>query len=358
MKKLLKSISVLGLFSALMFASCQTEENIVIDSPQNLTKIAPLTKLISRVSQSSTSQDNVLDSTSCFTVNLPATVFVNGQQVVVQTPTDYTIVQNILNEFNEDDDSLTFVYPITITYANYDTQIIDNADELDNVTDGCGEDNDIDEIECLLINYPITISFYDAANQNPSSITINNDTELYNFFNDFEDDDYAQINYPIAVTTSNGQQITISNNDQLEDAIETAEDSCNDDGDDDIDDDDNDDSDNTPISPNFPAVLIDGTWSVNYFFDETDKTVNYVNYVFTFDVNGSINVTGSGLNLSGVWSAYVDDNENTLELDFSASQLEKLGDDWEIIEYTPTLIRLKDVSGENGEVDYLTFAKN
>ena len=40
------------------------------------------------------------------------------------------------------------------------------------------------------------------------------------------------------------------------------------------------------------------------------------------------------------------------------AQLEKLGDDWEIIEYTSTLIRLKDVSGENGEVDYLTFVRN
>ncbi|HLF52163.1 hypothetical protein [Flavobacterium sp.] len=356
MKKLLKSISVLGLFSTLMFTSCQTEENVVIDSPQNLTKIAPLTMLISRVAQSSTSQDNVLDSSSCFNVNLPATVFVNGQQVVVETAADYAIVQNILNEFNEDDDSLTFVYPITITYANYSTQIIANADQLENVIDGCGEDNDIDEIECLLINYPITISFYDAANQTPSSITINNDAELYNFFNDFDDDDYAQINYPIAVTTSNGQQTTISNNDQLEDAIEAAEDTCN--NDEDVDDDDNDDSDNTPISPNFTAALTAGSWSVTYFFDEVNETANYTNYAFTFNVNGSINVIGNGLNLSGVWSAYVDDNENTLELDFSASQLEELGDDWEIIEYTPTLIRLKDVSGENGEVDYLTFTKN
>nr|WP_315147929.1 hypothetical protein [uncultured Flavobacterium sp.] len=36
----------------------------------------------------------------------------------------------------------------------------------------------------------------------------------------------------------------------------------------------------------------------------------------------------------------------------------ELTDDWEIIERTSTVIKLKDVSGGNGGTDYLTFTKN
>ena len=113
-------------------------------------------------------------------------------------------------------------------------------------------------------------------------------------------------------------------------------------------------------------VLIEGkckapsTLSVDdvYFFDDLDETSNFSGYNFTFNSNGNVSVITNSDTFSGLWDAYVDDNEDTLELSFSALQLEELEDDWEIIEYTQTQIRLKDVSGGNGETDYLTFTKN
>jgi hypothetical protein len=180
---------------------------------------------------------------------------------------------------------------------------------------------------------------------------------LYNFFEDFDEDDYATINYPISVTDGNGQQIVINNNNELQIAIETADNSC-DDNDDDVEDDDNDDSNNTDISSNFISLLESGTWRVTYFFDDLDETSNFSGYNFTFNSNGNVSVITNSDTFSGSWDAYVDDNEDTFELSFSALQLEELEDDWEIIEYTQTQIRLKDVSGGNGETDYLTFTKN
>ena len=38
--------------------------------------------------------------------------------------------------------------------------------------------------------------------------------------------------------------------------------------------------------------------------------------------------------------------------------LDELEDDWEVIEYSSTQIRLKDVSGGNGGTDYLYLSKN
>lgn len=359
MKSFFKSVLLIATISMFTLTSCQNEDTqITTDDSANLTKTSALTGLLSRVSQDSTSVDNVIDNTSCFSVNLPVTVIVNNQQLTISDETGYTVVQNILNEFSDDDDEVSFIFPITITFANYTTAVITSNDQLDDIIDDCGEDND-DEIECLNLNYPITISYYNAGSQTPSTITINSDSDLYNFFEDFDDDDYATINYPISVTDADGSQVVINSNTELEAAIEAAESSCNNsDDDDDINDDDDDDSDNTPISPNFISVLESGEWHVSYFFDDTNQTSNYSGYNFSFESNGTIGVSVSSSNLSGTWESYVDDNEDTLEIDFSSSQLEDLSDDWEIIEFSATQIRLKDVSGGNGETDFLTFTKN
>ncbi|MDD3005353.1 hypothetical protein [Flavobacterium sp.] len=362
MKIFLKSVLVLTSLLMITMTSCQSEENETItDDNANLKKTSVLTNLLSRVAQDSTSVDNVIDSTSCFSVNLPVTVIVNNEQVTISDATGYAVVQNILNEFDDDDDTVFFVFPITITFANYTTSVINNADQLDDIIEDCGEDNDLDEIECLNINYPITISYYNTGTQTPSTVTINSDADLYNFFEDFDDDDYATINYPISVTNANGNQIIINNNSELEAEIENAEASCEgqgDDDDDDFDDDEDNDDDNSPIATMFLTNIQTGTWRVTYFFDTTNKTANYQGYNFTFNPNGTIAVSSGNATFSGQWEAYVDDNEDTLEIEFSSSQLEKLSDDWEIIEYSETQIRMKDVSGGNGETDFLTLTRN
>lgn len=359
MKNFLKSVLVIATVAIMTMTSCQTEESqTTTDESANLKKTSVLTGLLSRVAQDSTSVDNAIDSTSCFSVNLPVTVIVNNQQVTVSDATGYAVVQNILNEFSDDDDDVSFIFPITITFANYTTTVVTNNDQLDDIMDDCGEDNDLDEIECLNINYPISISYYNTGTQTPSNITINNDADLYNFFDDFDDDDYATINYPISVTNANGNQVVINNNNELAAEIQAAEAACDDDDDDDdFDDDDDNDDNNTPISANFLATVQSGTWKVSYFFDDANQTANYTAYNFTFNANGSIAVVSGTANFSGQWLAYVDDNEDTFEIDFPSAQLEELSDDWEIIDFSETQIRLKDVSSGNGETDFLTFTK-
>ena len=360
MNNFLKSILLVATIAIFTLTSCQSEElKTSTGENVNLTKSSTLTGLLSRVAQGQTSVDNVIDNSSCFSVNLPVTVVINNQQVVVSDATGYAAVQNILNEFDDDDDQVSIIFPITITFANSTTAAVNDADELDDIIEDCGMDNDFDEIECLNINYPITVSFYNAGTQTPSTVTISSDMALYNFFDDFDDDDYATINYPISVTNAGGNQVIINNNNELAAEIQAAEAACDDDDDDDdFDDEDDNDDNNTPISANFLATVQSGTWKVTYFFDDANQTANYTAYNFTFNANGSIAVVSGTANFSGQWLAYVDDNEDTFEIDFPSAQLEELSDDWEIIDFSETQIRLKDVSSGNGETDFLTFTKN
>lgn len=336
-------LSLVGLF----LMSCQSEENEVIqDTTQNLTNTSPLTTLVTRVTQNPTSGDNVMDNSSCFSVVLPVTVIVNGQNIVVSTQADYQTVQDAIDAFSNDDDIVNFVYPITIQYQNFSTQVLQDSDDLDDVIDDCGEDDGFDEIDCISFNFPIVISVYNSNNQLADTITITNNSDLYNFLENLEDNEYIAIQYPISLTNANGQNVAITNNDQLEDVIEDSIDDC----------------DDSPSggggSTTLSTIIADGSWYVSYFFDDTDETSDYTGYNFTFNSNGTSLAVKNTISLNGTWSNYMDSGEEKLEFSFDGITLDELEDDWEVIEYTETQIRLKDVSGGNGGTDYLYLTKN
>lgn len=340
--KYVLNLSLIGLF----LMSCQTEENEVIQDPnQNLSNVSPLTTLMTRVTQNPTSGDNIMDNSSCFSVVLPATVIVNGQNIVVSTQADYQTVQDAIDAFSNDDDIVNFIYPITIQFQNFSTQVLQDSDDLDDVIDDCGEDDGFDEIDCISFNFPIVINVYNANNQLANTITINNNTDLYNFLENLEDNEYIAIQYPISLIDSNGVNVTITSNDQLEDVIEDSIDDC-------------DDSPSGGGSSALSSIIVDGTWYVSYFFDDTDETSDYAGYNFTFNVSGTATAVKNTTTINGSWSNYIDSGDEKLEFSFDGSILDELEDDWEVTEYSATQIRLKDVSGGGSGTDYLYLTKN
>ena len=117
MNVFLRSILII---SILFFGSCQKEEETVVqDTTQSFERSAPIAGLLIRTSQNPTSLDNVLDSSSCFSVQLPVTVIVNGNQITVADASDYQLVQDAIDAYSNDDDLVNFVYPITIRFQNF-----------------------------------------------------------------------------------------------------------------------------------------------------------------------------------------------------------------------------------------------
>lgn len=333
-------------FTAILFISCQNEETLIIqDTTQNLTAVSPLTGLISRVSQNATSQDNVLDNSSCFNVQLPVIVIVDGKQITVSNQNDYLTVQAALDAFSNDDDIVNFVYPITIQYKNFKTQLITNSDQLDDVIDNCDEDDGFDEIDCIHINYPIKIDIYNTNNQIANTITIQNNKDLYNFLENMESNVFISINYPVSITNPNGQNVVITNNSGFENSIEAGIKDCG-------------TNTGTVGNPNFTSILTDGTWHVSYFFNNGDETSNYNGYNFTFNSNGTVVAVKGTSTIGGTWSTFVNSGQDILLLKFDDSKLEELEDDWKITEYITTKVRLKNESSSSGETDYLYFTKN
>lgn len=348
MKAILK-ISVLAVI--LSMSSCQKEEETIIqDNAQSFERSSPIASLLTRTSQYPTSADNILDNSSCFSVQLPVTVIVNGQQITVTDEADYQTVQDAINAFSNDDDIVNFIYPITISFQNFQTQILQDSNDLDDVLDNCGEDDGFDEIDCITIVYPIIINIYDSNNQLANTVTITSNSNFFNFLNNLGSNVFVAINYPISAVNSNGQTVVINSNSELENFIEDSIDDCND---------DNSSGGGGSGSDDFTAVLTSGTWYVSYFQeDEDNETSDFNGYTFTFNSNGTSTALRSGVTTNGTWSTFVDSGQNKLELIYDGINLDEIEDDWRIMEFSNTQIRLKDVSGGDGSIDYLTFTKN
>lgn len=103
-----------------------------------------------------------------------------------------------------------------------------------------------------------------------------------------------------------------------------------------------------------------GDWYVTYFFDDVDETTDFADYIFNFASNNTAAATAPSGTTNGTWStAAGDETELELNLNFGTTNpLDQLADDWDVLEVTNDIIRLKDVSGGDGSVDFLTFERN
>lgn len=126
---------------------------------------------------------------------------------------------------------------------------------------------------------------------------------------------------------------------------------------------DNSDSDSTTANiNNVVAIVTSGTWKITYFYDSNkEETNNFSGYSFTFANSGVLTATNGTLTHTGTWSVTNDDDSKS-DLDFNLAfstpeTFVDLTDDWDIIEKTNSTIKLKDVSGGDGSIDYLTFTK-
>ena len=114
--------------------------------------------------------------------------------------------------------------------------------------------------------------------------------------------------------------------------------------------------------------LTDGSWRITKFIDsDEDETNHFTGFNFTFGANGVLTAVNGSNSYEGSWSITdsdnSDDDDSTDDLDFNidfnlSNDFEDLNDDWDIITHSSTKIELIDISGGNGETDYLTFEKN
>jgi hypothetical protein len=329
----------------LLFYSCQDEtETIALNSQNSFTKSAPLSSLIKRVSQYGTTLDNVLDGTSNCSVKLPVHVTVDNQYVYVDSESDFQTVQNIKDQSSSDDDKVHFGYPITIVYPNYQEYAVTSETQFESIIEAYGDDSPYYDISCIDFNYPISINIYNTNNQVASSITIQNDIQLYNFVNNLTDGQIVGFVFPISLTNSNNENTIITSNFQLELAIENVIDDCDTTG-----------SGTLVLSD----ILTSGSWYVSYYYGDGNDDTNYYNgYVFNFNPNGTCTAIKNYNTTYGDWDLDYQNSYQRLDLHYDGDALYEMEEGWKVLEFSATSVRLKNESDGGSDNHYLNFTKN
>ena len=232
MKPNFKFALILTFFALIFMTSCQNE--VVEETPQNqeetIVPDSPLANLMRSTSSNDGAVDNVMDSTDCFTINLPVTIIANGVTITIDSLEDLEVLEDIFNEFEDDEDILEFLFPIVIVLNDYEEIVIENQEELEAFIEECVEE-EIDVIECVDFVYPISFSLYNSDFQIIDTVIVNSDEELYEFLESLEEDNpsgvvLASLNFPVTLQYADGTTIEVNNNQELEAAIIAAEEEC------------------------------------------------------------------------------------------------------------------------------------
>ena len=321
--------------------SCQKEEDIIIDPTDNSESFNGSSNFAASLlsaTQNDGSIDNLIDGTSCFSIDFPVDVIANGQQVTLNSIEDLQLVEDIFNLFIGDTDVLNLVFPLTLISEDFSEQVVNDLASFNALAASC-TNNVSDDLSCLDFQFPITGTLYNAANEQTGTLSINNSSEWFNFLSGLSSDVYVAINYPITVLI-NGASTTVNSNTELTDIFNQTD--CSNSG-----------GNTTTV---IEDELTDGVWYVTYFFDDYDETSDFSTYSFTFNADGTA-LADNGMQTSGSWSTYTDSGVAKLDLNFGPMEpLEELMDDWEILSVSSDEIQLRDVSGD-GSTDYLTFGR-
>ncbi|MAB47960.1 MAG: hypothetical protein CMC05_04945 [Flavobacteriaceae bacterium] len=262
--------------------SCQ-DETIDVNNPEEQEIIQPnsqLSNFIGNVTANCGDYDNILDESSCFSIELPVTIIVGDVTIVIETLDDLEELEDLFAQYDDEDDFFDFVFPFTIIFNDYTEVVIENEEQLEDFIEDC-EIEDDEVIECVDFVYPITFSVFNADFNIVDTVTISNDEALYNFLEELGGDDNAlivSINYPVTLVYANGDTIEVNSNQELSDAIEAAEADC---------DDDNDDCDIN--MQGLENLLLECGFEAQFYSESGDLTNSLQ---FQFNESGLVTVTG------------------------------------------------------------------
>ncbi|WP_405380685.1 hypothetical protein [Maribacter sp. LLG6340-A2] len=341
MKKFFSYTMYIGLLAmALNFTSCQDEFEEINngEEPQAIEANSATAELIQRTSSNDGSSDNIVDGTSCFEINFPYTVKVNGLTLTIESKEDLEEIEEIFDSIDDDENILDIIFPITVTAGDFSEITINGIEDLRELASECKEGGDDDDIECIDFVYPMTLYTFNVNLEQTSTVQVESDRELRLFFKDLSGDSLVSFDFPLTLKLYDETTIEVSNHRELASAIENAKDDCDEDDDDDYNDDDFNEEE-------FKETLVECVWFITEFKrDNVDQTPQFVNYILNFKEDGTV-VTGfrGATTVQGTWSTTVGEDGAQLTMDFDSST--EFNMEWNVYDMGDDKIKLYNGEG-------------
>ena len=347
MKTYLKTLFLIPFFTFLLFTSCvdeeiDTEVDIsALEDVEALVSESYLTSLINATSKRDGSADNIIDKASCLSVEFPITVFANGVEITLDSKEDLKVIETIFKAYDDDDDKIDIVFPITVILSDHEEVFIENRESLEALILTCkGDNEEDDDIECIDFKYPLAFSIFNPNIQVIDVVTIENDRELHHFIKRIRNEVgfLASLNFPVTLKLADGNEIVVNNNDELQRTMEEAKDSCDED-------DDNDYGDDDFTKEDLDNYLLTCPWVIHEFQKNEDNIEQYLEYVMVFKDDNIVKVyTHNGNILTGSWITRVTDKGALLKLEFDT--LTDFNLEWLVYDLEPGKIKLFQEGGQ------------
>src|SRR5690606_26689959 len=224
-------------------------------------------------------------------------------------------------------------------FDDSNTEMITVNSELGDLLLRTTDGNNTSSIDCIDLVYPLTFFIYNSNQQQTGTQTVGNDGELLALLLSLDPGTYIALQFPINVVLQNGTIVEVNSNAELVTLIS----GCS--------------SNGGGYPSDFETILTSGSWFVTYFFDDVDETSDFAGYEFTFAADNTAQSVGISNTVDGTWSL-TGSNTPDLNLFFGTNApFDELDEDWDIIEATQDIIKLKHISGGDGSVDFLTFER-
>ncbi|MEP3837908.1 MAG: hypothetical protein ABJM36_09680 [Algibacter sp.] len=333
----LKFITAILLLSFIGFTSCTDEDDKINGEEENTnTANSQTAKNLERSSMHDGSYDDFLDDASCSSILLPVTATVNGTEVNIINESDYSTVIDILSEYNNDDDSVTLHFPLSVKLSNYTEVQISNQIEYNLLLSTCSQAQNAAEeaISCLDINFPITIFTYSLNLDQTGSVVLESEEALYTYMNDFGNDEYFAVNYPITATLNNETVVTITSDLDLQTQITECV----------ATDDEQEEAEEN--AETMETILVEGAFKVQSFIDASiEKANDYADY--TIDFANDLSCTAehtTNTTIESVQGTYevTSQTEVYINLTFSGNAtFELLNNSWKVTSFSQSSISLQ-----------------
>ncbi len=326
------------IFLSLFMMACQEEETdtITADNQETIAANSDLAQLMKSATANDGSIDDFLDESSCFSVSLPVTITIGNTVITINSEEDLHELETFVESFNEDDYDIEFTFPISIVFGDFSEIVIENEEALAIFVEDCIDSNEEEDIiECIDFQYPISFSVFDTSFQIIDTVTIEDDEGLYVFLNSLEDDNEAlvvSLDYPVTLVYADGNTIEVNSNEELVNAIDAAEEDCN-------------DSEDACNAEDVQQALVECVWELDY--DNTELQ-------FVFNENGAVMIN-EGIATSAVggnWILTTTDDGLILTFSELTGYQDDFGGGWLVVECDDDRIKL--VRGD----EVLVFEQN
>jgi hypothetical protein len=334
--KTLKLFTAIATIAILGFTSCQSEESSEIGTNPNAnSSTSPAASNYKRAAMNDGSDDDFLDGNSCTELLFPLTGSVNGQSIILLSSADFSAVLNIMGQFNNDSDIVTFNFPIRVRTSNYAKIELSSQSDFDALKEECerAESQGEGAVSCVTIDFPITLLTYNISLEQTGSVVIQSDEQLFNFMANLETNALFSVDYPLSATLANGSTIEVDSDAAFQSAISECT----------QEEEEEESAEETAVE--VEAILSETKFKVESFVTGgANIAEEYANYTieFTNDLKviakNDVNATLAGIEGTYAVSSTV---EAFVNINFgSNTAVTALNNDWIVNTYSSTLISL------------------